>query len=145
MPRLTKKELEKRMSANEKKVAYLLVENEFADKADKRTMQELADELGISRTALYNLKNKPDVARLMNMISDEYMDAFKVKVDKALTRLIDDGSDRLPSVKAIELFYKLKGLMIDRSITGSSEDEVMPNRLTQAELDAELKKLEDLL
>jgi hypothetical protein len=79
------------------------------------------------------------------MISDEHLDAFKVKEDKALTRLIDDGSDRLPSVKAIELFYKLKGLMIDRSITGTSEDDVMPQRMTQAELDTELKKLEDLL
>lgn len=118
MPRLTKKDLEKRMSANEKKVAYALVANEYTDKAERKTMQEIADELQISRTALYNLKNKPDVARLMGMFSDEYMDAFKVKVDMALTRLIDDGSDRLPSVKAIELYYKLQGLMIDRSITG---------------------------
>jgi hypothetical protein len=145
MPRLTKKDLEKRMTANEKKVAYSLVANEYTDKAERKTMQAIADELGISRTALYNIKNKPDVSRLMCMLSDEHLDVFKVKVDKALTRLIDDGSDRLPSVKAIELFYKLKGLMIDRSITGTSEDEVMPQRMTQAELDAELKKLEDLL
>lgn len=59
-------------------------------------------------------------------------------------RLIDDGSERLPSVKAIELYYMLKGLVVDRSIVGATEDEVMP-RITQAELDAELEELNRML
>lgn len=144
MAKLTIKDLEKRMTAIEVKVAYLLTENEFCDKADKRTMQEIADELGIARNTLYTHRNKPDVIRLIGMLSDRHLDAFKVKVDKALARLIDDGSDRLPSVKAIELYYKYKGLLIDRSVVASTEEDAMP-RLTQEEIDSELEELNKLL
>ncbi|MGD6964057.1 phBC6A51 family helix-turn-helix protein [Fictibacillus phosphorivorans] len=144
MARLTIKDLEKRLSPLAVQVAYALVENDFTKHDERKTMQEIADDLGISRTTLYNHKNDGNVIRLMGMLSDKQTDTMRAKVDNALMRLIDDGSGRHASIKAIELFYKLKGLMIDRSIVGESEEDVAP-RITQAELDEELRKLEDLL
>lgn len=144
MPRLTVKELEKHMQAEHVRACYLLVENDFKPKAEQKTTQEIADELGVSRTTLYKWRNRDDVIKLQGLLSERQMDTYRSKVDRALLRLIDDGSDRLPSVKAIELFYKLKGLMIDRSVVGSTEEDVSP-RITQAELDAELEELNKML
>jgi hypothetical protein len=144
MAKVTIKDLEKRLSPLAVKVAYAIVENDYRKHDERKTMQDIADELGISRTTLYNHKNDSNVVRLMSMLSEKQTDTMRAKVDSALMRLIDDGSGRLPSIKAIELFYKLKGLMIDRSIVGESEEDVVP-RITQAELNEELRKLEDLL
>jgi len=144
MPRLTVKELEKRMQAEHVRACYLLVENDFKPKAEQKTTQEIAEELGVSRTTLYKWRNRDDVIKLQGLLSERQMDTYRSKVDRALLRLIDDGSDRLPSVKAIELYYKLKGLMIDRSVVGSTEEDVSP-RITQAELDAELEELNKML
>lgn len=144
MAQITIKDLEKSMTPMEIKVAYTLTENEFCPKEERRTVQAIADELEISRQAVYQHKNKPKVIRLIGMLSDRHLDAFKVKVDHALTRLIYDGTERLPSVKAIELYYKLKGLMIDRSITGTNEADVAP-RISDEELTAELANMNKLL
>lgn len=144
MARLTMKDLEKRLSPLQVQIAHALVENDYSKHTERKTMQEISDKLGVSRTTLYNHKNDPSVVRYMGMLSEKQLDTMRAKVDSALFRLIDDGTGRLPSIKAIELFYKLKGLMIERSITGENEDDVTP-RITQAELDEELEKLEDLL
>jgi hypothetical protein len=140
MPKLTLKDL----TAMELKVATLTVENEFADKGEQRTVQAIADELGVSRQAYYAHRNKPQVIKYMDLLTDRYLDVYKARVGGQLMKLVNGGNNGTPSTKAIELYLKWRGQLIDRTATVEDEDN-LPSRITQAEIDAELKKLEDLL
>lgn len=143
MPKITLKQLEKQMTPMELKVALLTVENEFADKGEQKTVQAIADELGISRQAYYKHRNKVNVIKYMDLLTDRYLDSFKARVGGQLMKMIN-GVNGVPSNKSIELYLKWRGQLIERTATVDDE-EAVPNRITQAEIDAELKRLDEML
>jgi AcrR family transcriptional regulator len=144
MARKTIKDYERELSPLQVQIANELVQNDYSKHSEKLTITQIAEKLGISRTSLYNHKNNGAVIAYMALLSERQLDQFRSKADNALQRLIFDGSDRLPSVKALQLYYQLLGRLVERKVVTDNEETLQP-RISQAELDLELQKLSDLL
>ncbi|MGG3692195.1 phBC6A51 family helix-turn-helix protein [Heyndrickxia ginsengihumi] len=108
--------LKERLTAQQLQAVELLVENEFAGK-NKRTQDEIADEVGVSRMTLFSWRTEnADFIEYFRRRADERLNAMSVMVDAKLISLIDGSqwNNGIPSVRAIDLFYRRFGLLVDR-------------------------------
>ncbi len=139
-------ELESRLTVQQRKAAYLLLENEMKPTKERISLDELAAEVGISRTALYNWrKENPAFIAYYNALADRQLDAFRGVADAQLKRLIEGTSNNgIASIKALELYYKLTARLVTRSEVTTVETENAPKRLSAAEIAEELAELADL-
>lgn len=126
------------LSPQKQLAAEVIVSNDFATTAGgtRRTMEELAEEIGVSRQSLYNWMKEPAFTDYMAQISDSRLAQHRAKADAQLLRLIDGQSNNgSASIKSLELFYKLQSRLVTRT-------EVMTNnvfpQVTQAEIDANI-------
>ncbi|MED4311692.1 phBC6A51 family helix-turn-helix protein [Heyndrickxia coagulans] len=143
---ITTDELKERLTPQQLQAAELLVENEFAGK-DKRTQEELAAEVGISRMQLFKWRTEnADFAEYVRRKADAKLNALSVMVDAKLVSLIDGSqwNNGIPSVRAIELFYKRFGLLVDRQeITNLSAPK--GTRLSPSEVAKGIEELNEML
>lgn len=142
----TIEELRDRLTPQQQMAAELLVANEFAGK-EKRTQDEIANEVGISRQQLYTWRTKnADFAEYFRRVADLKMNSLSVAVDARLMDLILKGpsNNGIPSIKAIETYYKRFGLLVDRKEI-TTRDESKPKRLTQEEVARGLEELNEML
>lgn len=95
--------------------AVRLVENEFEGKP--KTLEELGDELGISRSTLYLWRKNPDFVAYMQMMTDDMMASKHAYVMSKLIDAIECPNGQI-STKAIELYAKLRGLLVDKKQIG---------------------------
>lgn len=102
--------------ANSKEIDYSKYEQRqlaaarlMADPDCKLTNKQIADEVGISERQLYRWKENRDFLDLVNDLAEKYMDAFLGEVYREMKRSIKNGS-----VKAMELYMKSRGKLIDR-------------------------------
>lgn len=144
MPRKSIRDYERELTPLQIKIANEIVENDYRKHNEKKTMTQIAEEVGVSRVTLYKHRNNGAVIAYMALLSERSLDQFRTKADNALMRLIDDGTGRLPSTKALQLYYQLLGRLVERKVVTEDEDTLQP-RISQAEIDVELAKLEDLL
>jgi len=145
MAEITLSELKARLSADQLKAAELLVSNDYAGKA-KKSYESLADELGMSVRTLYNWRQEPDFIRYCAWISETKLDAFRATADAQLIKLIEGSSNNgLASIKALELFYKLNGRLIDRREVVQTEESSRTKRISDDELQRGLDELNDML
>jgi AraC-like DNA-binding protein len=144
MGRKTIKDYEKALSPLQVQIAQALNENDYRKHNEKLTMQQIADNLGVSRTTLYTHKNNPAVMAYQACLSERQLDQFRSKADASLMRLIDNGTGTLPSVKALQLYYQLLGRLVERKVVTENEETLAP-RMSMEELEAELKKLDEML
>lgn len=109
------RELEAKLTAQQRKAAYLLVENELLETGQRRTQEEIAKEVGIDRSNLYlwRTRNKAFIA-YKNEIADDFLADKRDRVYGQLMKLINAPQ---PSVKAIDLFMRRHGLLTDRQVT----------------------------
>lgn len=137
----TRKELESKLSLKQREAALMLVENELQSKSEERkTQEELAESLGVTRMALYKWRtqNKAFI-EYKNLLADDFFSEKRDVVYRQLFKLIT-GSQ--PSVKAIDLYLRRHGLLTDKTIV----EEVGTNgSRSDAELQKDLAELEDLL
>lgn len=134
------KQLEAKLDARQRKAAYMLVENELLDYAEKRTHKEIAEELGVHRNTIYKWSTKNRIfIEYKNEIADDFLADKRAHVYGQLMKLIG-GSQ--PSVKAIDLFMRRFGLLTDRQITQS---DINDDKRTNDDLAKELDELDDLL
>ena len=145
MPKKTIKDYEKALSPLQVQIAQALTENDYRKHDEKLTMQQIADSLGVSRTTLYTHKNNVAVIKYMELLSERTLTQFRAKADASLMKLIDDGSGRLPSVKALQLYYTMLGRLVTKTQEVTADDEDAMPRISQKEIDEELRKLNDLL
>jgi len=122
--------------------AHLLVANEFAGK-EKKTQDELAEEIGVSRQTLHKWRHdNADFVRYQSALTDVKLDSYRSLVDARLMSLIERGpsNNGIPSIKAIELYYKLSGRLVERKeITTNSPSE--KPRMSQEEIAKGLDEL----
>lgn len=122
--------------------AHLLVANEFAGK-EKKTQDELAEEIGVSRQTLHKWRHdNADFVRYQSALTDVKLDSYRSLVDARLMSLIERGpsNNGIPSIKAIELYYKLSGRLVERKeITTNSQTD--KPRMTQEEIAKGLEEL----
>lgn len=101
---------ESKFKPGQREAAIALVEYEFTPKGERKTKQQIADEIGISRMQLYNWDTKDEnFIAYKNHIASNFVDSHLAFVHKKLIDAIDQGS-----VRAIDLFYKRMGELTDQ-------------------------------
>lgn len=128
---------ETKFKPKQREAALALVEKEFTDKGHRKSNQQIADELGITRMTLYNWNNKDrNFIRYKRYLSDDFMDSQVAFVYSKLLDSIDKGS-----VRGIELFMKRMGDLANKQeISFSTQGENQSFEDRRKEL---MERLED--
>ncbi|HBU80878.1 MAG TPA: hypothetical protein DEF35_04450 [Paenibacillus sp.] len=141
--------LEAQLTAQQRKAAQLLVANEWgevlSEDGRKKSMQELANELGIARSTLYEWKAQERFIDYVNYLTDINLSGMRSEVNVALMKAIRGGNNGLPSVKAIDLYMRRWALLSDRTIVEDRRDEIKNNRKTDEEIRRDIADLNDLV
>lgn len=135
-------ELKQKLTAKQIQAAYLLVENELmeSNNEEKRTQEELAQELGVNRTTLWEWRTKnQDFIAFKSEIADSFLAEKREQVYGKLMQLILGPQ---PSVKAMQLYMQRFGLLTDKKVI---EGELGNATRTNAEIEDQLKKLNQML
>ena len=140
---VTFEELKLLLTPAQRKAAELIVANDFAPKGEKKNLDDIAEEVGVDRRTLYNWRQNSDFTRYMGAISDGELANFRSLADSQLIRLIagEFTNNGTPAIKALELFYKLEGRLVDRSVVMQDDKDNQP-RISRAKLSEELQKLD---
>ncbi len=135
-----RKELESRLNLKQREAALLLVENELNVEGEKRTQEDLANELGVTRMCLYKWRtqNKAFID-YKNLIADEFLEE---KRDFVYRQLLKTISGAQPSIKGIDLYLRRHGLLTDKKVIedNTTSDGVRSNADLEKEL-AEIKQI----
>jgi hypothetical protein len=68
------KALEAKLDARKRKAAYLLVENELRETGEKRTQEDIAEEIGVTYKCLWEWKSKdPVFIEYKNALADDFL------------------------------------------------------------------------
>lgn len=148
MSRRTRREiLEERLSADQIKAVYMLLDNELAAEGDKLTQDEIAEACNVHRATLYRWRTQnQDFIDYRREVMQNYISDMSGLFLKSLRKSIV-GTNGTPSMKALDLFAKIEGLVdntnkVDVNIGGGGrsnddlEDEL-------AELEKQLEAMED--
>lgn len=136
------KELEAKLTDQQRKAAFMLVENDLKTNKDdtKLTYEEIAEEVGVSYKTIWEWRKKNrNFIAYKNEISDDFLSDNRAKVYGQLMKLIDSPN---PSVKAIDLFMRRFGLLTEKSVVENVDANA--NRSEDAIADS-ISELDDLL
>ena len=134
------RELEAKLTAQQRKAALMLVENELLETGEKRTQEDIAEEVGVSYKTIWSWRtqNRNFIA-YKNEIADDFLSDKRDRVYGQLMKLINAPQ---PSVKAIDLFMRRHGLLTDRQVTETLDGS--SNR-SDDDIAKEIAELDDLL
>jgi hypothetical protein len=136
------KALEAKLTEQQKKAAYMLVENDLKSNKDplKLTYEQIADEIGVSYKTIWSWRtqNRNFIA-YKNEISDDFLSDKRSRVYGQLLKLIEGEQ---PSVKAIDLFMRRFGLLTEKQIIATED---ASGSRSNDDLQKELEELDDLL
>ncbi len=115
-----------------------LFEYEFGDKKSRKTKEQIAEELGITRMTLYRWETQDDnFIAYRNQLAQTYLSSRQSEVFEVLMRSIRNGS-----MRGVELFFKAQGLLKDQSeITITDGGETIEERTKR--LAERLKAIEE--
>jgi hypothetical protein len=134
------KALEAKLDARKRKAAYLLVENELRETGEKRTQEDIAEEIGVTYKCLWEWKTKDQVfIEYKNALADDFLSEKRAYVYGQLMKLIG-GSQ--PSVKALDLYLRRFGLLTEKQVMVTEDN---GGSRTNDDLASELAELDDLL
>ncbi|MFD2672801.1 phBC6A51 family helix-turn-helix protein [Marinicrinis sediminis] len=147
MSRNRKKILEAQLTPQQRKAARLIVDNEWGvlTEGKKMTMQEIANQLSISRTTLYEWKRIEAFNEYVNYLTDQELSTMRGEVNVAIMKLIRGGSNGVPSVKAIDLFMRRFGLLTDRQVVEDNRETIEHRRKTDEEIAKEIADLDEMI
>jgi len=148
MGRRTRREiLEERLSADQLKAVYMLLDNELASEEDRLTQDEIAEACNVHRATLYRWRTQnQDFIDYRREVMQNYISDMSGLFLKSLRRSII-GTNGTPSMKALDLFAKIEGLVdsaskVDVNIgAGGRSNDDLEDEL--AELDKQLESMED--
>lgn len=150
MSNLTYEQLEVQLTPIQRKAAWLLVNGdlETIGGGKKKSLEEIAKECGIDTRTLYNWRTRDaNFISYCTAISDRVTDSFIAEADAMLRKLCLEGGgtvngERIGSIKALELLYKRKGLLVNKSEVTTNETSQHTTRpLTDAEIQEKLAEL----
>lgn len=134
------KELESKLTAQQQKAAFLLVENDLRSNDEKRTQEEIAEEVGVTYKTIWEWRKKNrNFIDYKNEIADDFLAEYRSGVYGQLLKLIN-GSQ--PSVKAIDLYLKRFGLLTEKQVNITEDNS---GSRSNDDLAKELEELDDLL
>ncbi|PAK55421.1 phBC6A51 family helix-turn-helix protein [Paenibacillus sp. 7541] len=141
--------LEAQLTPQQQRAAQLIVSNEWAELLNedgkKRTMKELADEIGIARSTLFEWKAQEAFAAYVNYLTERQLDAMRSEVYVQLMRAIRGGANGIPSVKALDLYMRRYGLLTDRTVVEDTRETIETRRKTDDEIRAEIAELDAMV
>jgi DNA-directed RNA polymerase specialized sigma subunit len=144
-----RKELEAQLKPQQIRAAQLYVNNGWTDVVPelggKKTMQELADTLGIARSTYYEWLKDESFREYVNYLTDGQLDSMRMEVNAALMKAIRGGNNGQPSVKALDLYYKRHGLITNVTAIEDRRDTVEHRRKTDEEVRASIAELDALM
>lgn len=148
MSRRTRREiLEERLSADQIKAVYMLLDNELAAEGDKLTQDEIAEACNVHRATLYRWRTQDqDFIDYRREVMQNYISDMSGLFLKSLRKSIV-GTNGTPSMKALDLFAKIEGLVdntnkVDVNIgSGGRSNDDLENEL--AELEKQLEAMGD--
>jgi transcriptional regulator with XRE-family HTH domain len=134
------KELEARLTPQQIKAAFLLVENDLRDNGDKRTQEDIAEEVGVTYKTIWSWrKSNRNFIDYKNEIADDFLAEYRSGVYGQMMKLINSPQ---PSVKAISLYLQRYGLLTQKTLIETNEN---GGSRTNEDLAKELEDLDDLL
>lgn len=139
---IRQKTLEAKLTAQQRKAAYLIVENELKDNKDETKLeyQQIAEEVGVTYKTIWEWRTKNrNFIDYKNLIADDFLADKRALVYGQLLKLIDGAQ---PSVKAIDLYLRRHGLLTDKTVIEQDGGE---GARTDADLERELGELDELL
>lgn len=133
------RDLRQEITDEQAHAATKLVENSFAGR-ERKTLEEIAEEIGTSRTTLWTWSNDVNFIRYKEALADRLL---RDNIDLANGQLIalirgDFTNNGTPSVKALELFYKLSGKLVEKKEITTNVDKP---KVSQSEIEQELAEL----
>ena len=134
--------LEAKLTAQQRKAAYMLVENELRSNKDeeKLELQEIAEEVGVVSKTLWEWRTKNRTfIEYKNLIADDFLADKRASVYAQLMKLIDAPQ---PSVKAIDLYLRRHGLLTDKTVV---ETDTGGGSRSNDDLARELAELDELI
>lgn len=121
---------ENRFKKGQREAALALVEYEFSADEERKTKQEISEELGICRKTLHNWQfNDPNFIAYKNYLASEVMDANLAMVYRKLLEGIEQGS-----MRGIEMFLKRIGDMDTKSevtVNTGGDDKTQDERIRE--------------
>lgn len=106
-------------------------------KHERKTHDELAKEFGITKMTWWRWRQEPEIIEYLNLLASRTVDASLPIATSALLRMIDT---RQPSSKALEMFFKLLGMLNERQIIETRNANTEINEETIKEQIEALKK-----
>ncbi|MDA2267072.1 phBC6A51 family helix-turn-helix protein [Bacillus cereus] len=133
------RDLRQEITEEQAQAAVKLVENSFAGRG-RKTLEEIAEELGVSRTTLWTWSNDVNFIRYKEALADQLL---RDNIDLANGQLLalirgDFTANKTPSIKALELFYKLSGKLAEKKEITTNVDKP---KVSQSEVEQELAEL----
>lgn len=135
------------LSAQQKRVAQLLVDNEFGlltEDGKKISTEAVAEMASVARSTIFEWKKKPEFIVYMNGLADRALEVNRAEVYAGIMKLVRGGANGVPSVKALDLYLRRYGLLTDRQIVESGE-EATKREISEQERTQALDKLDRLL
>lgn len=129
------------LTVQQQKAAYLLLENEMLPTKEQRTLEQIAEEIGVTRNGLYNWRtqNQAFIEFKKEVAKDYLSDAVGI-FTKQLIRSME-GTNGVPSSKALDLYAKMMGFIK----TEHSVEITQGGAKSDAQIAEELKQLDALL
>lgn len=141
----TVEELEEQLSIKQQQVAEAYVDNQMAVEG-KMTDQQISEEYGIVRKTLYNWRKEPAFISYMQALADKKLSASRSTADSQLLSLIrGDHSNGAPSIKALELYYRLEQRLVERQVISADLYASNEPRMSREELSDRIKGLDDII
>lgn len=133
------RDLRQEITEEQAQAAVKLVENSFAGR-ERKTLEEIAEELGVSRTTLWTWSKDVNFIRYKEALADQLL---RDNIDLANGQLLalirgDFTANKTPSIKALELFYKLSGKLVEKKEITTNVDK---QKVSQSEVEQELAEL----
>lgn len=137
-------QLAEQLTLAQQKAAYLLLENELAPKEQRKTLDEIAKEVGVERMTLYRwrTRNQAFIEFKKEIAKDYLSDAVGVFARQLIRSM--EGTNGAPSQKALDLYARIMGFIknehsIEVTQNGAKSKEDIEREL--AELDALLNEV----
>ncbi|HEU4964216.1 MAG TPA: phBC6A51 family helix-turn-helix protein [Bacilli bacterium] len=137
-----KRDLERQLSPQQIKAAAILVQNEWdaGDGGKKKTRDQIAEAVGISRSTLFEWLRKPEFVEYMNVLTDMDLQAIRSEFNALLVKAMRGGNNGIPSVKALDLYARRFGLLKDHVVTETVAAD-KPRTMTEDEMDKALNEI----
>lgn len=116
--------LKAKLTPAQLRACELLLEKEYAPKGEKATYEQIAEQIGIDTSTLYHWRQKSEFVQYLAAVSDTKLDSARAAADAQLMNLVKGTSNNgNASIKALELYYKLIGKLVDKREVVSTQQE----------------------